>query len=324
MRSLKSFFRLLVVALLLHAPESIAQAYPARPVRLLVPTTPGGSVDTLARAVAPKLSDRLGQQIVIDNRAGAGGVIAAETVAQAPADGYTLMLGTVASLATNVSLHTKLPYDPLKDFAPVSLVATQQLVLVVNPSVPAKNVQELIALARAKPGQLTHSSAGNGTGSHLSGELFKAMGTVDMVHVPYKGIAPAVLDVVSGRVSMTFASLATGLPQVRSGRVRALAVTGSKRSPAVADIPTLSESGITGYEATTWYGVVAPAATPAAIVNKLSSELAQALQAPDVRERLSHEGMELVGSTPAQFRQFMASEIDKWSRLIKAQGIQAG
>jgi tripartite-type tricarboxylate transporter receptor subunit TctC len=324
MRFVRTALLVLTAPLALQAGASWAQSFPARPIRLLVPSTPGGSVDTLARAVAPKLSEKWGQQVVIDNRAGAGGVIAAETVAKAPADGYTLMLGTVSSLATNVTLHKKLPYDPLKDFAPVSLLATQQLMLLVNPSVPAKNVQELIALARAKPGELTHSSAGNGTGSHLSAELFKAMTKTDMVHVPYKGVAPGLLDVVSGRVTMTFATLASALPQVRSGKLRALAVTGAKRSPAAPEVPTIAESSITGYEASTWYGVVAPAATLPAIVDTISTQLAHALKAADVRDRLSHEGMDLAGSTPAQFRQFMASEIQKWSRLIKARGIQAG
>lgn len=313
-----------LVTLAVASMTCFSQSYPSRPIRLLVPSTPGGSVDTLARAVSPKLSERWNQQIVIDNRSGAGGVIAAETVAKAPPDGYTLMLGTISSLATNVTLHKKLPYDPLKDFAPVSLLATQQLMLVVNPAVPAKNVQELIALARAKPGELTHSSAGNGTGSHLSAELFKAMAKIEMVHIPYKGVAPGLLDVVSGRVTLSFPSLVTALPQVRSGKLRPLAVTGLKRSPAAPDVPTITESGLKGYESSTWYGVVAPAATPAAVVNKISTDVAQMVKVPDVRERLSHEGMELEGSTPAQFRQFIANEIDKWGRLIKARGIQAG
>jgi tripartite-type tricarboxylate transporter receptor subunit TctC len=325
MKSYKSILSCLLAPLCAaQAPLSWAQSYPARPVRLLVPSTPGGSVDTLARAVSPKLSEKWGQQLVIDNRAGAGGVLAAETVAKAPPDGYTLLLGTVSALATNVSLQKKLPYDPVRDFAPVSLLATQPLMLVVNASLPAKSVDELTALARSKPGELTHSSAGNGTGSHLSAELFKSLAKIDLVHVPYKGIAPALLDVVSGRVSMTFPSTLSALPHVRSGKVRALAVTGLKRSPAAPDIPTMNEAGVKGYESSTWYGVVAPAATPGAVVNKLSGDLAYALRLDDLRERMSHEGLELVGSTPAQFRQFMVNEIEKWGRLIKSRGIQAG
>jgi tripartite-type tricarboxylate transporter receptor subunit TctC len=325
MKSYKSIVSCLLASLCAaQAPLSWAQSYPARPVRLLVPSTPGGSVDTLARAISPKLSEKWGQQLVIDNRAGAGGVLAAETVAKAPPDGYTLLLGTVSALATNVSLHKKLPYDPLRDFAPVSLLATQPLMLVVNASLPAKSVDELTALARARPGELTHSSAGNGTGSHLSAELFKSLAKIDVVHIPYKGIAPALLDVVSGRVSMTFPSTLSALPHVRSGKVRALAVTGLKRSPAAPDIPTMNEAGVKGYESSTWYGVVAPAATPIAVVNKLSGDLAYAIRLDDLRERMSHEGLELAGSTPAQFRQFMVNEIEKWGRLIKSRGIQAG
>ena len=301
-----------------------AHAYPTRPVRLLVPTTPGGSVDTLARVIAPKLSEAWGQQIVIDNRAGAGGVVAAETTAKAPPDGYTLLLGTVSSLATNVSLNKKLPYDPVKSFAPVSLLATQPLMLVVHPAIPAKSVGELIALARSKPGELTHSSAGNGTGSHLSAELFKSLAKVEMVHVPYKGVQPALLDVVSGRVSLTFPRLYSGLPHVRAGRLRALAVTSARRAAAAPELPTMSEAGVPGYESTTWYGIVAPAGTPAAIVQKVSADVSRIVAAFEVREKLSHEGMELVGSTPAQFRDFLLKEIAKWGALIRSRGIQGG
>ncbi len=303
---------------------AVAQQYPTRPIRLLVPSTPGGSVDTLARIVAPKLSEKWNQQVVIDNRAGAGGIVAAETTAKAPPDGYTLMLGTVSSLATNVSLTAKLPYDPVKDFAPVSLLATQPLMLTVHPSVAANSVKELIALAKAKPGTLTHSSAGNGTGSHLSAELFKALTGVDMVHIPYKGVQPALLDVISGRVSLTFPSLLSGQPHVRAGKLRALAVTSAKRAAAVPELPTMQEAGVPGYESSTWYGVVVPAATPSPVVQKLSAQLADTVRSDDVREKLSHEGLELVGSTPAQFRDFMRKEIDKWGKLIKSRGIRAG
>lgn len=289
-----------------------------------MPSTPGGSVDTLARVISPKLSEMWRQQVIVENQAGAGGVIAAQTVARATPDGYTLMLGTIASLATNVSLVPKLPYDPLKDFAPVSLVATQNYMLIVNPSIPAKTVPELIALARKKPGELTYASAGNGTGGHLSGELLKALAGIDLLHIPYKGVAPGLLDVVSGRVSMTFASIASALPPVRNKRLRALATSGLERSPIAPDVPTFNESGVKGYESKTWYGVVAPAATSSAVVDRISADLAKVVKMEDVRDRLSNEGLEFVGSTPAQFRQFMASEIEKWGRLIKARGIQPG
>ncbi len=219
---------------------ALAQAYPTRPIRLLVPTTPGGSVDALARAIGVKLSEKFGQQVVIDNRAGAGGVIAGELTAKAPPDGYTLMLGTVAALAANVSLKKSLPYDPLRDFAPVTLAAAQNLILIVTPALPVKNVKYVIALAKSKPGQITFASAGSGAEGHLSGELFKLLAGIDLLHIPYKGMAPALVDVISGQVSMSFPSIATALPQVKSGKVRALAVTGARRSQAAPDVVTIA------------------------------------------------------------------------------------
>lgn len=302
---------------------AIAQTYPSKPVRLLVPSTPGGSVDTLARTLAPRLSEKWGQQMVVENRPGAGGAIAGELTARAPADGYTLIIGTVASMATNVSLQKKLPYDPTRDFAPITLVATQNLMLLIHPSIPAKSVKELVGLAKAKPGQLSFASAGNGTGGHLSGELFKLLAGIDLLHIPYKGVAPALVDVVSGQVSMTFASLLSGQPHSKSGRLRALAVTGAQRSPAVPELPTMQEAGVKDYESATWYGILAPAGTPGDIVNKLNNEIVAILKQPDVRERLSHEGAEPVGNTPQQFGAFIRSEIAKWGRVIRAAGIRA-
>ena len=301
-----------------------AQTYPAKPIRMVVPTTPGGSVDTLARTIAPKLAERWGQQVIVDNRAGAGGVVAAELTAKSPPDGYVVMLGTVASLATNVSLQKKLPYDPVKDFAAVSLVATQNLMLVVHPSVPAKTVKELVRFAKSQPGKLSFASAGNGTGSHLSGELFKQLAGVDILHIPYKGVQPGMVDVISGQVAINFPSILTALGHVRSGRVRALAVTGSTRTRAAPELPTMQEAGIKGYESATWYGVVAPAATPADIVNKFSAEVAAIIKQPDTHERLSHEGADPVGSTPQEFARHIQSEIEKWRKVIRAAGIQAG
>ena len=225
-----------------------AQNYPTKPVRIVVVSTPGGSVDTLARAIAPRLASKWNQQVLVDNRPGAGGAIAAELVAKAPPDGYTLMMGTIASLATNVSLYKSLPYDPVKDFAPITLVATQNLVLLVHPSIPSRSVKELVALAKKQPGKLTFASAGNGVGGHLSGELFKLLAQIDILHIPYKGVQPAMMDVVGGQVTMVFASIASGMAQVASKRLFPLAVTGSQRSPAAKDLPTMVEAGIKGYE----------------------------------------------------------------------------
>ncbi|MFO0253353.1 MAG: tripartite tricarboxylate transporter substrate binding protein [Betaproteobacteria bacterium] len=313
---------LLAMLLAGGACAAAAQAYPAKPIRFIVPSTPGGSVDTLARTVGPRLADRWGQQVIVDNRPGAGGAIAGELVAKSPPDGYTLLVGTVASLATNVSLQKKLPYDPLKDFVPVTLIATQNLMLLVHPSLPVKSVKELTALAKKKPGSLSFSSAGNGTGGHLSGELYKMLAGVDLLHVPYKGVAPAMIDVVSGQVTMTFASILSGSQQVRTGRLRALAVTGARRSPAVAELPTMMEAGVAGYESATWYGIVAPAGTPADIVNRLSSEVVAILKGPEMSDRLSKEGADPVGNTPAEFARHIQTEIEKWRKVIRAAGIQ--
>ena len=315
---------LVAVALAAAMPAIAAHSgYPARPVRLLVPSTPGGSVDTLSRNIGTRLSEKWGQQVVVDNRPGAGGVIAAETTAKAVPDGYTLLMCTVSSCATNVSLHKSLPYDPVRDFAPVTLVATQNLMLVVNPSIPANSVKELIALAKASPGKYSFASAGNGTGSHLSGELFKLMAGINIFHVPYKGVAPALLDVVTGQISMNFPSIISGTPQVRSGKLRALAVTGVKRSATVPELPTMNEAGVKGYESATWYGVLAPAKTPRDIVTRLNADVVAILKQPDVHDRLSKEGAEPVGSTPEQFSAYMKAEIAKWAKVIKAAGIQA-
>ena len=309
-------------ALAILATASYAQTYPARPVRLLVPSTPGGSVDTLSRTIAARLSERWGQQVVVDNRAGAGGVIAAETTAKAPPDGYTLLMCTIASCATNVSLHRNLPYDPVRDFAPVTLVATQNLMLLIHPSVPAQSVKELVALAKAHPGKYSFASAGNGTGGHLSGELFRLLAGIDLLHIPYKGVAPALVDVVSGQVTMTFASILSALPQVKSGKVRALAVTGAKRSPAAPEMPTMMEAGVKGYESATWYGVLAPARTPRPIIEKLNSNIVAVIHQPEVKERLSREGADPVGGSAAEFAAYIRSEIAKWSKVVNTAKIQ--
>ncbi len=319
---MRNLSALLIAATLVVALPAAAQTYPSKPVRIVVVSTPGGSVDTLARAIAPRLSSKWSQQVLVDNRPGAGGAIAAELVAKAPPDGYTLMMGTIASLATNVSLYKSLPYDPVKDFAPITLVATQNLVLLVHPSIPSRSVKELVALAKKQPGKLTFASAGNGVGGHLSGELFKMLAQIDILHIPYKGVQPAMMDVVGGQVTMVFASIASGMAQVANKRLFPLAVTGAQRSPAARELPTMVEAGIKGYESSTWYGLVAPAGTPSDIVNRLNAEVVAGLKSPDLNERLTREGADPVGNSPAEFSKYMQSEIDKWRKVIRAAGIQ--
>jgi tripartite-type tricarboxylate transporter receptor subunit TctC len=306
-----------------RAQAASAPDYPARPLRILVPSTPGGSVDMLARTVGGHFTERWSQPVVIDNRGGAGGAIAGELLARAPADGYTLMMGTIAAIATNVSLVKKLPYDPLRDFAPITLVAEQPLMLMVHPSVPARSVDELIQLARARPGQLTFASAGNGTGGHLSAELLRMLTGINIVHVPYKGIAPALTDTISGQVTMSFSSLISGAPHVKSGRIRALAVTGARRAVAFPELPTMAEAGVKGYVASTWYGMVAPAGTARNIVMRLNSEIISLLKRPEVRERLLADGAEPVGNSPEEFAAFIKAEIERWAKVIRAAGIRS-
>lgn len=309
--------------LALLAGSAFAQDYPTRPIRIIVPSTAGGSVDTLARLVGTHLSERWKQQVVVDNRSGAGGIIAGDLTARAAPDGYTLIMATIAAMATNVSLAKKLPYDPVRDFAPITLVASQQIVLLVTPSLPTKSVQELIQLAKAKPGELTFASAGSGSGGHLSGELLKILAGIDLTHVPYKGIAPAIVDVISGQVSMTFASIISGTPHVKSARLRALAVTGARRSPALPDLPTMMEAGVKGYESSTWYGLLAPKATPRAIVTRLNREVVSIVNLPEVKSHLLNEGAEPVGNAPEQFGEFIKAEIDKWGKVIRTAGLRA-
>lgn len=301
---------------------TLAQSYPEKPIRIVVPSTAGGSVDTLSRVIGSEISKRLGQPVVIVNRPGAGGAIAADSVAQSAPDGYTLIMGTVASFATNVSLQ-KLRYDPVKDFAPVSLVATQDLILVVSPSVPVNSVKELVVLAKKNPGKFTFASAGIGTGGHLSGELFKILANIDLLHVPYKGVAPLMVDVISNQVTMTFGSTMSALTQVKTGKLRALAITSEKRSDIAPDIPTMAQAGVPGYSSQTWYGLLAPAGTPPEIVEKLSVTVAKILRSPDVKTQLLGEGFEVVGSSPQQFLTFIKSEIAKWAKVIKTAGLQA-
>jgi tripartite-type tricarboxylate transporter receptor subunit TctC len=305
------------VAAVLVAGIAAAQTYPNRPIRFIVPFPPGGGNDTMARTVGNKLSAALGQQFVIDNRAGAGGVIGAETAAHAPGDGYTLFLGGVASHGIVPNLHPKLGYDPVKDFSPVSLIAAAPLILVVHPAVPARSVKELVQLAKAKPGQLNFASNGTGGSSHLAAELFKMMTGTDMVHVPYKGLSPALTDLLSGQIQLMFSSTVAILPQVRAGRLRGLAITSVKRSAAMPEVPTVAEAGVAGYETASWYGVLAPAGTPRAIIEQLNREIARVVQMPDVRERLMSEGAEPAGGSPQEFAAHIKRELARWSQVIK-------
>lgn len=297
-----------------------AEGYPDKPIRLIVPWPPGGGADTLGRPIAQKLSERLGRPVVIDNRPGASGSIGTAMLAKAAPDGYTLLLNYVSDSAINLSLYKNLGYDPVKDFAPVTQIAAGLAILVVNPSVPAKSVHELISLAKAKPGQLNYASAGNGSVGHLAAELFKTMAGVDMVHIPYKGSAPALTDLLGGRVAFLFADITVGLPHVKGGRLRALGVTSDKRSPVVPDIPTIAESGIPGYVANTWWGIVAPAGTPNEIVAKLNTEIVGILRTPEMKEMIFNLGAEVVASTPDQYAAYIKEEIVKWAKVVKDSG----
>lgn len=299
-----------------------AQGYPNKSIRFIVPFPPGGGADTMARIVGQSVSDRLGEQIVVDNRAGAGGNIAAEIAAKASPDGYTILQGNVAH-AISASLYRKLNYHLVKDFAPVTELASIPFMLLVSPSVPASSVKELMALAKAKPDQLNYGSSGTGGPSHLAAELFKSMAGIEVRHVPYKGAAPASNDLIAGRIQMMFFTIAAGLPHVKAGRLKALAIASARRTPHAPGMPTVAESGVPGYEAGTWYGVLVPAGTPEPIVVKLHDTFTAALNAPDVKKRLTGLGYELVGSTPRQFAAYIESEIKKWARVVKASGAVA-
>jgi tripartite-type tricarboxylate transporter receptor subunit TctC len=311
---------LIAAAIACAATTSSAQGFPEKPIRFVVGFTPGGPSDILARALGQKLAERWNQQVVIENRPGAGGNVAAEAVARSAADGYTWLLGNNSILATNHSLYRSLPYDPVKDFAPVSLVAVQPNILVVHPQVPANSVAELIALAKKNPGKLNYASSGAGAAAHLAGELFKTMAGVDLVHVPYKGAQPALTDVIAGQVQVMFATSASVIPFIKAGKLRGLAVTSARRSPSVPDLPTVAEAGVAGFEAITWHGVVVPAATPAPLVERLSREIVSVLGLPDLRERLAALGAEVLAGTPREFADYIAAEIPKWSKVVRDSG----
>jgi len=313
--------RALFLSALLACGAAWGQAdWPSRPIRMVVPFPPGGPTDIVARPVAQKLSEALGQQVIIDNKGGAGGTIGADFVAKAAPDGYTLLMGTVGTQAINATLYPALAYDPVRDFAAVTLVAAAPVALVVHPSVPAASVAELLALAREKPGTLTFGSAGSGTPGHLSGEIFKSMTGAQIVHVPYKGSAPAVTDLLGGQIALMFDPVQSVLQHIKSGKIRALGVSSAKRSAILPAVPTLAEAGVTGYETTAWWGVVAPAKTPREIVARLDQAIEKALADADFKGRLQEIGIETVGLGPEAFAKFQAAEIAKWGGAVRAAG----
>jgi tripartite-type tricarboxylate transporter receptor subunit TctC len=307
----------LAIGMMLVCVDCVAQTFPARAIRVIVPFAPGGGTDILIRTVSPKLSEALGQQLVIDNRAGGGSTIGSELAAKAPPDGYTLLM-VDTSFTTNPSLYSKLPYDSARDFAPVSLMAAAPVILIVHPSVPVKTVKEFVALAKSNPGQLNFASGGPGSSTHLGGELLKLVAGIDLVHIPYKGTGPAVADVLGGQVVMMFAGISSVKQHVAVGRLRAIAVTGQKRSPAMPEVPTFIESGLRGVDSGTYWGCLAPAATPKDIVNKLSTTIANVLKMGDIEKRLSDLGFDAIGGTPDQFATIIRSETEKWARVIKS------
>lgn len=307
-----------VALCLLISGVAAAQDYPTRPIRIIVPFPPGAGTDIVGRAVAQSLNEAWKQPIVVDNRPGAGGTIAGELVARATPDGYTLMLGNVSTLAIARALNPKLAYEPLKDFAPITLITTSENVLVLHPSVPATSVKELIAYAKAHPRKLNYGSSGNGTTSHLGGAMFASMTGIEMTHVPYKGSAPMLTDLLAGQLQLSFSSVPTALPHIKSGRLRALAVTLLARSSVLPELPTMQEAaGLKGFEISLWQGIVAPAATPRAIVAKLHQQITASLRTPELKNKLTAQGLDAVGNTPEQFAAYIRGEIDKWTRVVK-------
>lgn len=316
-----SFAGALFCAAAVLCSTAAAQAFPNKPLRIVVPLS-AGAADTLSRTIGAKLTERWGQPVVVENRPGAGTTIGTDLVAKAPADGYTLLMATF-SHAVNATFYRKLPFDVSKDFAAVTLVASAPNVLEVNPAVPAKSVAELIALAKKQPGKLHFASAGNGSSSHLAGELFKSLAKVEIVHVPYKGSAPAMTDLLGGRVEMTFDPLPSSLAHIKGGKLRPLAVTTAKRSAALPDVPTLAEAGVRGYELNGWSGILVHADTPKDIVRQLNREIVAIIKAPDIRERFAKMGFDIVGNTPEDFQAFIEAEVAKWGKVVRAANIHA-
>ncbi len=301
---------------------SSGQAYPTKPVRMIVPSSAGGGTDIVARILAPELSKRLGQQVVIDNRPGAGTMIGIEVAAKSPADGYTVLMG-LSTLAINSALYKKVPYDPQHDFAPITQAVSSASIIVVHPSVPVKTLKELIAFSRARPGQLNYASAGTGTYPHMTMELFLSMAKLKMVHIPYKGTAPAMIDMLAGQVSTMAATVLTGMPHIRSGRLRPLGITSLARSSVAPEIPTVAEAGLPGYESVQWYGMLAPAKTPREIVNRLYTETSAILKQPEIKTRFATDGADTVASSPDEFTRYIQSELVKWAKVARDAGIQA-
>jgi tripartite-type tricarboxylate transporter receptor subunit TctC len=318
---------LAALAALMFAVPAAAQdasGYPARTIRIVVPFPPGGVTDRLARTVAQKMQEQWSQPVVVDNRPGASGMIAAEQVIKSPPDGYTLMMGHIGTHAINVSLFSRLPYDPVKDFAPVSLLVSVPNILLVHPSVPANSVGELVALARAKPGTLNFASPGSGTSGHMSAELFKSLAGVEIVHIPYKGPGPALQDLLAGQVNMLFDTVASSMPQVRAGKLKGLAVTTTTRSAIAPDVPTMVEAGVAGYEIAPWFAAYAPAGTPVPVIDKLNAEMRRILALPDVRTAfVDQQGMTIVASSPAELGAHTQREIAKWAKVVQATGAKA-
>jgi len=313
---------LLTILLCAAAAPAFAQGYPAKPLKMIIPYPPGGGNDTLGRLFAAKLGERLGQPVVVENRPGAGTLIGTEAAAKSPADGYTILLSSIATHALSPNLYSRVPYDPIKDFAPVTLLGVAPTVLVVRSDLPAKDLAEFVAAAKAKPGGFTYASGGNGTPPHINGEVFKAVAGVDLLHVPFKGGGPALVDLMAGRVDVMLDTAASAMPHVRSGKLRALAISGPKRSPEYPDLPTFAEAGLPGYDTNAWYSVHAPAGTPPEVVRRLNAELVASLKEPDVQARFKQLTTEPVGNTPEEFAAFVKAELDKYARVIKGAGIK--
>ncbi len=311
-----------LIALFAWSSQLFAQAYPGKPIRIIVPYSAGGGTDIVARAVGQKLSEAWGQPVIVDNRAGAGGMIGAEAVARAPADGYTLLMATPPEVAVNHHLYSKVSYNPERDFAPITLVAVTPLVIVVHPGVPARNIQELVALAKARPGTLGYATPGTGSTQHLSAEMLMSAAGIQLVHIPYKGAGQSIPDVVGGQVPLGIYGLLTISQQAKAGRMRVLAVTTLKRSSAAPDLPTLAESGFPGFDTSLWFGLVAPAATPKDLIGRVHAEVLRVLKKPDVVERIASQGADIVGNSPAEFGAFIASESAKYARIIKQAGVK--
>jgi tripartite-type tricarboxylate transporter receptor subunit TctC len=315
--------RKLVAALaFLIAGAAAAQDYPTRPLRFIVPAPPGGAPDAVARIIGQRLATQLGQQVIVDNRGGGGGIIGSEAASRAAGDGYTLVMGYAGPFSINPAVVEKLSYDPLKDFTPITVLATSQNVLVVHPSFPARSLKELIAMARAKPGEINYASGGTGQSSHLSMELLQHMAGVKMMHIPYKGAGPALADTISGHVPLHFLALTPAIPLAKSGKLIALAVTGPKRAQALPDVPTVAEAGLPGYEVLTWYGALVPASTPKPIVNRLHAEMVAALKSPEVEEHYRRQGLDAGGNSSEAFGKYLETEITKWKRLVKDAAIK--